>query len=457
MMTWPTSLRRRFLLLTLLLLTVVWLLTAWITWRDARHELNELLDSHLAQAAALLVVQQSREASEGYHHEQMNTPSLHRYTPQVVFQVWHDGELGMRSTQAPLTPLSNLKQGFETRQIDGVAWRVFAAQGAEHDVQVYVGEQVRSREHIALAVLRSTLWPLALALPMLALGLWWITRRSLHPLDTLSRDLSQRAPHTLTPIELADAPDEIRTVQDALNDLLGRIGRALDNERRFTADAAHELRTPLAAIRAQAQVALSSDDLTGQHEAMLNVMKGCDRATHAVEQMLQLARLDSVGEQTATSTIDGQFDLVACAQELADNLADTVASREQQLVLELPPTCPITGSASRWRMLMRNLLDNAARHSPRGSTIRLSVRREGSDAVLQVEDSGPGMSEADRQRLGDRFFRVTGTQASGTGLGWSIVKRIASIEHAQIAVETSALGGLSVRITHRIGGGAARA
>lgn len=440
----PSSMRQRLLLLALLLLTGVWLLTAWITWRDASHEVNELLDSHLAQAASLLVVQQSREANEGYHHDQIDTPTLHRYAPQVVFQVWHNNELGLRSSAAPADRLSTLQTGFETREVASVAWRIFAAPGAEADVQVYVGERMASRQHIAQAILISTLWPLALALPLMAGGLWWAIRQALRPLDELREALAQRNPQAPTPIALTHPPLEMLPVQHTLNQLLARVSQLLQQERRFTADAAHELRTPVAAIRAQAQVALASQQSDEQQTALLATIKGCDRAAHTIEQMLQLARLDNLDTAPVTPHT---FDLVHCANEVVQQLMPTAQDRTQTLTLHLPDHCRVAGNSHRWALLLRNVLDNSLRYSPRAARIELRLTQQAGHATLSVEDSGPGLSPAHLARLGERFFRVAGTDTRGSGLGWSIIQRVAQVEGITLEVDASVdLGGLRVRL-----------
>ena len=197
----PHSLQGRLLLLVLGLVAGVWLATAAMTWWDVRHELDELLDAHLAQAAALLVVQQAREVEDGDH--EIDSPTLHRYAPKVAFQVFHEGRLALRSANAPEGPMAAAGQrqqtGFRTVTIAGTAWRVFAAHGGERDVQVYVGEQVSSRDAILRAVLRSTLWPIAVALPLLALAAGWAVYRGIAPLRRLGRTLAQRQPDALHP------------------------------------------------------------------------------------------------------------------------------------------------------------------------------------------------------------------------------------------------------------------
>ncbi|MFZ2389626.1 MAG: histidine kinase dimerization/phospho-acceptor domain-containing protein, partial [Polaromonas sp.] len=292
----PRSLQGRLLVLVLSVVVVVWLATAVLTWFDVRSELDELLDGHLAQGAALLVAQQAQEIDEG--EPGIDAPTLHRYAPKVAFQVFHEGRLALRSANAPVTPMveaeKRFKTGFKTVQIDGTAWRVFAARGAERDVQVYVGEQVSSRASILWAVLRSTLWPMAVALPLLALALWWAVYRGVAPLHRLGRALAGRQPQALYPVALDGAPSEMRPMVNSLNGLFERISALLESERRFTADAAHELRTPIAAIRAQAQVALGEADDFRRRHALQSTLEGCDRATRLVEQLLTLSRLEAV-------------------------------------------------------------------------------------------------------------------------------------------------------------------
>ena len=289
----PRSLQGRLLTLVLSMVVGVWLASTALTWFDASHELDELLDGHLAQAAALLVVQQAPEIEED--DRGVDAPTLHRYAPKVAFQIFHEGRLSLRSANAPTLPMAGpakqFKTGFETVQIDGTAWRVFAAQGAERDVQVYVGEQASSRAAILWAVLRSTLWPMAVALPLLALAVWWAVYHGVAPLRRLGSALAERQAQALEPVALAGAPTEMAPMVSALNALFERIGTLLESERRFTADAAHELRTPIAAIRVQAQVALGEADAALRRHALQSTLDGCDRATRLVEQLLTLSRL----------------------------------------------------------------------------------------------------------------------------------------------------------------------
>ena len=291
----PRSLQGRLLVMVIGLVAGVWLVTAVLTWFDVRHELDELLDSHLAQAASLLVAQQAGELEDDDHG--INTPTLHRYAPKVAFQVFHEGRLVLRSSNAPAEPMlaftGRVEDGFRTVTMGGATWRIFATHGSEQDVQVFVGEQAESRDSILWAVLRSELAPMLFALPILTLAAWWAVRRGVAPMKVLGRALAQREPQALQPIAVDGSPSEMTPMLDALNRLFERITELMASERRFTADAAHELRTPIAAIRTQAQVALAATDNAARSHALQATLQGCDRATRLVEQLLTLSRLES--------------------------------------------------------------------------------------------------------------------------------------------------------------------
>jgi two-component system sensor histidine kinase QseC len=442
----PRSLQGRLLVLVLGLVTAAWLATAALTWIDVRHELDELLDSHLAQAAALLVVQQTKEFEDD---ERVDAPTLHRYAPKVAFQVFHEGRLALRSANAPAAPMlagGGAADGFRTIDIAGTAWRVFSTRGSEGDVRVFVGEQVRSRNSILWAVLRSSLGPMLFALPVLALAAWWAVRQGVAPLRRLGGTLARRTPDALQPIAVNGAPSEMVPMLDALNGLFTRIAELLESERRFTADAAHELRTPIASIRAQAQVALGATADSERSHALHATLQGCDRATRLVEQLLTLSRLES-GAQHAPVAVD----LAALARRVVAELAPSALGKQQVVALDASAPCTVQGDATLLSVLIRNLVDNAIRYSPPGASVNIAVSNEQGAVRLAVDDSGPGMSHADMARIGERFFRVVGSGQDGSGLGWSIARRIAAVHRAALRVARSeSLGGLSVEVRFRV-------
>jgi two-component system sensor histidine kinase QseC len=441
----PPSLQRRLLWLVLSVVAIGWILAGAATWLDARHELDELLDSHLAQAAAILVVQQTHEMAE-HAAPSDNAPVVHRYAPKVAFQVYHQGRLVLRSQNAPDAPLMaepvRLRSGFDTVSIDGTGWRVYADHGPE-DIQVFVGERTASRSEILAAILRGSFIPLFVTLPLLALAIWWAVREGLEPLRRFGGVLARRRPEALQPLDGKHMPDEMQPMIAALNSLFARIAALLDAERRFTADAAHELRTPIAAIRAQAQVALGASEDDARRVALKQTMAGCDRAARLIEQLLTLARLEA---QAAPAT--QVCDLAAIARQVAADLAPAAIRRQQSLAVLGDAHCPLAGDETLLAVLVRNLVENALRYSPDGASIEVDLHRDAQDFALCVEDSGPGLADEDIDKLGRRFFRGAGQSQSGSGLGWSIVRRIAQVHGLRIEVRRSAkLGGLLVRVS----------
>jgi two-component system sensor histidine kinase QseC len=437
----PASLQGRLLLMVLGTSLCVWLAAALVAWKDAQHELHELLDGHLAQAAALLVVQQAHRIEHG---EQEDAPSVHRYAPRVVFQVFHQGRLVLRSANAPLEPMldggTGPVTGFHDVTRESMAWRVFATRGAENDVLVLVGERQRARTAILRAVQRGVFWPMALALPLLALAGWAAVRSGLRPLRTLGSTLAARGPEELQAVELADAPEEMRPMVDALNQLFVRIAGLIEGERRFTGDAAHELRTPIAAIRMQAQVALGAVDAQQRRHALEATVAGCDRATRLVDQLLTLTRLEAEGQAARRP-----LELGALVRRVLVELAPAALAKQQEVRLDADPSCRIEGDETLLAALCRNLVDNAIRYSPPRARIQVRLEAREGAVLLSVDDSGPGLEETQLARLGQRFFRVAGHEAPGSGLGWSIVRRIAAAHGCTLEAKRSpVLGGLRV-------------
>jgi two-component system sensor histidine kinase QseC len=449
------SLQTRLLLLVLGFAVAVWLGAALITWRDAQHELDELLDGHLAQAAALLLVQ-----AQGDHDDVSDAPVLHKYAPQVVFQVFVEGQLITRSTNAGLQPLSDQLEGFSTlRREDGALWRVVSTHvkhqdkhkdkheegdyERQRDVTVFVGEKVESRQAILWALMRSLLQPLLYALPLFGLALWWSVRKGLAPIRDLRNTLEKRAPSAAEPVSLAGMPAELQPLVQTLNGLLERIDHMVQSERRFTADAAHELRTPIAAIRAQAQVAMGAgDDVAERIHALQSTLAGCDRASRLVDQLLTLARLETSPEAKPVAV-----DLSAVVRRVVGELAPTAIGSKQEIAVLADAPCAVAANEVLLGVLVRNLVDNALRYSPAGARVQVLVYTDAHGAHLQVQDSGPGMSDEAIGHLGERFFRVLGNDQPGSGLGWSIVRRLLLVFGAQARISRSQdLGGLSVAV-----------
>ena len=434
------SLKQRLLILALLGVTVVWIGTAVITYQDARRELNEVLDGHLAQAAALLIAQTSYDLEEV---ETEHVPLLHKYARQVAFQIWEGGKfLRLHSANAPQQPLASAEQGFSDSRIEDTGWRVFSTWDNSGKFLIHVAERASVRDELARKVAKNLLYPLLIALPLLALLLWIAISRGLHPLVSLTREVAQREPDNLAPLDSGAAPAEVLPLIDRLNRLFQRIAASMENERRFTADAAHELRTPIAAIKAQAQVARGAQEDTARLHALNNVIVGCDRAAHLIEQLLTLAHLDA-----APASVRELCALRAIAAEALVEVVPLSESKGVHLELSDGAELSVPGYPGLLRILLRNLIDNAVRYSLPGTVVQVSVLQERGQTCIRVSDNGSGIPEAERDKVLERFYRPLGTGERGSGLGLSIVKRIAEIHGASLQLAPPQAGrGLSVTL-----------
>lgn len=314
---------------------------------------------------------------------------------------------------------------------------------ARHEVIKYLEEDddhddAHIRKEIAEHFLKALLTPLLFGLPVLGGWIWFATWRGLKPLDEVAAELGKRAPERLDPVAPTAAPREVRPLLEALNALFARVDRAMENERAFTADAAHELRTPLAAIATQAQVATRARDAAERDHALAQLTASARRASHLVEQLLILARLDPAAELPLSELRLDTLAVEVCADHGA-------AALEKNITLELDAPLPVTvaGNAAMLRVLLRNLIDNAVRYTPPGGKVGVGVTAR----MLIVSDSGPGIPADQRAHALRRLHRLAGQEIEGSGLGLSIVARIAELHRAHLElVDGIGRAGLSVRV-----------
>ncbi len=441
----PHSLRARLLLGTLGGVLLLWLVATAAVWNAASHELDELLDGHMVEVAALLATHAQDDNDED---AMAQAPRLRTSAKRVMWQIWHDGAIVRRSSSAPATPLGPRERAFASTQIDDHVWRVFSTGRLAGGDTVMVAERTDDRRDILAAIIRNLLWPLLLALPALAVLVVLSVRLSLSPLARIGAALQRRAPLALDPLRADLAPREVLPLVAAINELFGRIRRTIEQEKRFTADASHELRTPIAALRAQAQVALASTDAAQRDEALRATLDSCDRVARLLEQLLTLARLDARDAAPQAAPVD----LDALARTVLADAANLTPGRGSDLELDSAGAALVEGEPTLLQVLLRNLVDNALRYSPAGAPVQVQLVRDGDGTTITVEDGGAGLDEAAMARLGERFFRAAPGGPSGTGLGWSIVRRIAALHGATVEVgRSAALGGL--RVVVRFGAG----
>lgn len=428
------SLRRRLLLLLLGTVALAWIATALWSHFDARHEIEEIFDAQLAQSARVLLAQAHHEPEEIDIDQR---PLGHKYERKIAFQVWEEGVLVFRSANAPSMGMTDgSRDGYVDAAIESRPWRVFTLTDREDDLQVQVAERREIRDKLARQIAARLLYPLLIALPALAFVIWIAVGRGLAPLRRLACEVARRAPGDLASVDGGAVPDEVRPLVESLNTLFVRLQQAFDSERRFTADAAHELRTPLAAIKTQAQVALGAIGDAERRHALESVVEGVDRATHLMEELLTLARLDPQATLAAPESVD----LNALAAECVARFAPQALAKNVEIQLDRESPARIPGDSALLQALLGNLLDNAVRYSPPGSGITVRCRTEGGSPRLEVEDNGPGIPAHERDKVFDRFYRGLGSGETGSGLGLSIVRRIAELHGATVRMESGPAG-----------------
>jgi len=434
------SLRRRLLGLLLGGVALAWLVTMVFSYFDAHHEVDELFDAQLAQAAQTLLALASHDDGDGI--EDLGEIG-HKYQRRLRFQIWQaDGRLLMRSKNAPKTPLTAADGFSETRDRHG-HWRHFSQWNEAHGLQVQVSENHHIRDELIGHIAWRLLWPALFGLPLIGLWVWLATRQGLASLDGIARQIASRAPHQLQALTPRAAPEEIRTMLDALNGLFQRVETALESERRFTADAAHELRTPLAALHAQLQVALRARDAAERDRSLQQLQSGLTRAAHLVDQMLQLARLDPESGLPDPRPVD----LARLAESVCADLGPQILAKHLDFELTADAPCLIDGQAEWLRVLIRNLVDNAIRYTPAGGRVRIALAPSNGQCRLSVADSGPGIPLAERTAVLGRFHRLDQSGETGSGLGLAIVSRIAELHGASLRLDGAVDGGLAASVT----------
>lgn len=436
----PRSLRMRLLAFLLAAIVLAGAVQGALAYRSALAEADALFDYHMQQTALALrsgLPVDAQGLGPGLDPQDENH--------EFIVQVWTNE--GLRIFESAIG--ANLPQlavlGFANVQARGGTYRVFSMQTRAQVIQV--AQNMAVRQGMARSLALRTLAPLAFMAPLLVLAVWWGVSRSLAPVERVRRQLAQRQADDLSPVSDAQLPDEVQPLVSELNLLFERVQRAFETQQHFVADAAHELRSPLAALRLQLQGLQRAGDDAARAAAAERLSAGIDRATRLVEQLLALAR------QEAAATPTEPVDLRAVAQLALADVAAAAQARGTDAGLLDSDAATVPGNAEALRMLVRNLLDNAIKYTPPGGQVDVQVRAQsdGHAVRLTVEDSGPGIDPEHRDRAVQRFVRVgssdSSTAATGSGLGLAIVQAIAQRHGAVVELGASErLGGLRVAV-----------
>ncbi|WEF33301.1 ATP-binding protein [Pseudoduganella chitinolytica] len=429
------SLRGRLLWFLLAAITMAALAQAMIAYRSALHDADQIFDYHMQQMA--LALRSGVPLANSVHG-----PSVDPGNDDMVVQVWTpDGIQVFRSISRAELP-QRAVLGFSNVKAKGTTYRVFSVQTSNQTVQIAQDMAVRKRMAGALAL--RTVGPIAMMAPVLMLVVWWVVSGSLAPVARVRRQVASRQADDLSPVSESDLPDEVKPLVHELNLLFGRVRTAFDAQQHFVADAAHELRSPLAALKLQVLSLDRADDDAARAVAIGRLTAGIERATRLVEQLLVLAR-----QEAAEAKLE-PVSLTDLARRTLGDMANAAATRSIDLGLHQADEADVKGQGDALLVLLRNLVDNALKYTPAGGTVDVSVRagtNAAQGATLVVEDSGPGISPEERERVFNRFYRVPGSTATGSGLGLAIIKAIAERHGATLTLDQSArLGGLLVQV-----------
>lgn len=436
------SLNFRLMLILSATSCLIWLIATGVAWLQTKKEVNDVFDAQQILFAERLASSDLEHLllnrSTDSHYGGFKPYKRHYDDDALAFAVFtkegkrvlSDGDNGDRF-------IFEAKIGFSQNQIEGDDddWRLFWQPVGSGNLIVVVGQELEYREELVNQMIFGQMWIWFTGLPLLLGILAWFIRRELMPLKHLSRELQQRRPDDVSLLKTTRIPTEILPLVQNLNQFLGRTSAMLQRERRFISDAAHELRSPLAALRIQTEVAqLAGDDEKIRAQALLNLTQGIDRATQLIEQLLMLSRLDNLQELEGVAPINWQATISSLIGELYFN----AQKYDIELIFEekgIPPH--LNGQPLLIYQMLRNLIDNAIKYAKSGAYVKIILTKD----HIVIEDNGGGVSETDLMQLGQRFYRPAGQNEKGSGLGLSIVFRIAELHRFKVRLENVTASG----------------
>jgi len=462
---------RTILVLRLLLVTVLLVGGgAWYSYQDIQRETREIFDAQLARSARLILslvqtdidqanftsiqnfldtnkqkTPDKREINNIFSTHKEELSNHHVYETKLGFQVWDStGNLILKSANVPLIEISQNTEGFSNNEFLGYQWRVFSLSSEGGLYRAITTERLDVRNDLIGDVFFNLLVLFLLLVPVLSITIWFALSQGLSSLRNLTEQINSRSTEKLHSISINHAPSEIMTITGALNQLLSNLKDALSREKRITSDAAHELRTPLAAVKLHAELASRADNASDRKQAIEQVLKGIDRTTHLVNQLLALARLEPDSFIKKKSKLNINHILVEEAAMLAPlaqkKNIDLSVSDCEDFSAEVDDTAI--------RLLIRNLINNAIAYTPENGKIITSLVPVENSFNLIVEDNGPGIPEDERESVLQRFYRLQNHDATGCGIGLSIVMRVVEMHRAKLVLGNPEEGtGLRVTVT----------
>jgi len=431
------SIRTRLLvsLLSVVLLSAA--ASAALTYTNVLSEAEALFDYQLRQMALSL-------RDQGFIAPDQ-AAALANDDFDFVVQIWSVDGTRIYASHPGLALPPRAVLGFAEIRLGNETWRIFST--TTHDRVIQVAQPLAIRRQLAAQAALRGVAPILALVPILALAIGWSVGASLRPVKRLAEEVKRRDADALEPVDESGLPAEVSPLIEAINALLERLRSAFDAQRAFVSDAAHELRSPLTALKLQLQLQQRSSDAASRAQANEALAAGIERATRLVSQLLTLARAEPGGPHEPLTPTD----LAEAARQAVADVVPLADAKSIQLALQAHPNCIVEGDASALRILVRNLADNAVRYTPDAGRVELAVGEDAGQILLTVDDSGPGIPASERERVFDRFYRRAGSEEAGredtgSGLGLAIVQTIAQRHAASVRMTDSALGGLRVEV-----------
>ena len=449
------SIQRRLLMWLITFSLSIRSLSSIIIYYETQREVGKLFDAQLEQLAKILLNMSTHELYEQLEYNKHINPGQNQlpqtfsmdeniYEQIIDYQVWlTEDVLAVRSSNAPEHRLTEHENTFSDLVLDDEKKRrVFAISNVDKSIQVQIMADYIDRDKLTHTIAIHYMTSLAIILPIIALIIYYSVGRAMAPLRRIANDIDHKKPDDLQPIPSGAVPIEVDKIISAVNHLFLRLNRAFENIRRFTADAAHEIRTPLAILKIHSELAIKAKDNQSRKEAMDEISDEINHISTLVEQLLTLSRLDPGGSFLKSEKID----LTKMAEYIIANQAPKAVNKNLDISLDAKNSFIISAKLGLIPILMRNLIENAINYTPTNGKIEITISQTGNQILFSVDDSGPGIPDMEQQRVFERFYRCNESDVSGYGLGLSIVKRIIELHNATIALHKSTHGGLRVLV-----------
>lgn len=439
------SMRKRLILMIGIPLLLTALLIGALSWFSAYEEIEEVYDGQLAHAAKVLLQLTEHEVEEHNAYEiqlgaERNTLK-HRYEKKLTFRIWKDTHLVTQSAEAAQFGSFKAPQGYSDQTLAREDWRFFVLYDPQTAITIEVAEKEEVRKDIIFKILAGFLTPLSVFFPLVILIVWLGVTWSLRPLAVLSAQVDQREPGDFSPIDNAHVSQELQSLIAAFNSLLERIRQSFAREQSFTDNAAHELRTPLAAMKTQTQVLLKKVKNPEYQEDLNNLHASIDRTAHMVDQLLSFARLQSEQELEME-----EIDFSEFTGRTTQQFSTLLQKKNLKLHSHISDGISLKGHPQALEIMLGNLLDNAIKYTPAGGTITLNLRQNGKEAVFELADTGPGIPDGEKQKVFERFYRSKKGEGSGSGLGLAMVRWACDSHQARIELADNQPNGLLVQV-----------